>query len=1040
MADLLREARKAARKGDYSRAGDLCDMAGYPQEAIQMYVQGRHFLLAGQTAARIGEIAAAAGYFAHGGDCIQAAELYMRAGQRRKAALMYERCGQYLRAAEVEEQIGNLIAAAGYYEIGGQEEKAAYLFAQLGNHLKAASLYEGLVAKNSRPDHASGAFSVEDTRKKSARYARFSGILHFKAGKFDKAAPRLEEAGLFEQAVEAYTKAGQTSRAAELLVRLEQFPEALKLVENDPNATIDGKIFAELLLRAGQFARAGEKFLEEGIVFKAAECFESAGDLERSAQLFSNEGEYIRAADLYAAIGQHKEAAEAYKSGNEHSNAAKAYVTAGLHSDAIKAYFTAGKPTAAAEILLERGQEGDAIRLLQQVKPGTRQYGRASFMLGRLFFQQGLYSLSLEKFDVSFKGSQNRAEQARSLYNLGLTYEQMGRTEEAGAAYQRVLGIDYHHADVAQRVKILAQRHSAQPAYQRAPQSTARTAAAGQTQNTSRQQHAASTELTPSASQNKAVLSSVSDRLDFVRPLGKGRHGEVLEAYDRALHRRVAVKKFPPSPGQPDLYGRLLQEAEVARQLIHPNVTTVFGTAEDTTGRYIIMEMVEGRTLRDLLDERVRIDTARALSFAQQAAEVLAHAHQNKILHRDLKPENIFIINEETLKISDFGIRARVSDKSEREGPQMCYASPEQVRGERTDVRSDIYSLGTILYEIFYGEPPFPVETAFFDHLNTPPTFPQKVDRVVPEFTRKVISKCLAKDPGRRYRSAGLLVDDFKASGIVPGVLVADRYEISRELGIGGMGRVYQAVDRDLDEVVAIKVLRVSDTDGTQVERFLREIKLARRIAHPNVVKVFDFGTWRENKYITMEFVDGLNLEQWRRLQSNVDLMAAARMLVDVARALHSAHMLGIIHRDIKPQNILIQANFIPKLLDFGIARGSGADKDLTTAGFVMGSPKYMSPEQIQAMPLDARTDIYSLGVVMYFVLTGREPFVGETPSGIAHRQLHGSPIPPQELNADLPEWLSKVVLKAMEKEAKNRFASMEELALAIEAGVAVPA
>jgi len=164
-------------------------------------------------------------------------------------------------------------------------------------------------------------------------------------------------------------------------------------------------------------------------------------------------------------------------------------------------------------------------------------------------------------------------------------------------------------------------------------------------------------------------------------------------------------------------------------------------------------------------------------------------------------------------------------------------------------------------------------------------------------------------------------------------------------------------------------------------------------------------------------------------------------MMVDVAGALHSAHALGIIHRDIKPQNILIQDGTTPKLLDFGIARGGGdTDTDLTTAGFVMGSPKYMSPEQVQALPLDFRTDIYSLGVVMYFIFTGREPFVGETPSGIAHRQLHSAPRPPQELNADLPDWLVAAILKSMEKDAANRYATMADLATALEAGLTVNA
>jgi len=220
------------------------------------------------------------------------------------------------------------------------------------------------------------------------------------------------------------------------------------------------------------------------------------------------------------------------------------------------------------------------------------------------------------------------------------------------------------------------------------------------------------------------------------------------------------------------------------------------------------------------------------------------------------------------------------------------------------------------------------------------------------------------------------------------------------------------------------------------VERFLREIKMTRRISHPNVVKVYDLGSWKEHKYITMEHIEGMNLEQWVRLQSGIDIPMAVKMLIDISRGLQSAHDLGIIHRDIKPQNILLKDGKTPKILDFGIARGAEGS-DMTTSGFVMGSPKYMSPEQVQAMPLDARTDIYSMGVLMYFVFTGREPFVGDTPSVIAYKHIGEAPRPPREINAAIPEWLSDIVLRALAKDREQRFASAADLATALEAGLA---
>ena len=1047
-ADLLKEARRAAKRGDHSRAGDLYDLAGHPREAIEMYLQARQHVLAGQVASRIGEHAAAAAYFASGGDYVQAAEMYIRAGQRKKASLMYERGGQYLKAADLEEKMGSLGSAAVFYEMGGQLEKSAYLYAQSGDSTKAASLYESLLTGSGAADSpASGVFALEETRKRRARYARFSGILYYKAGKFDKAAPRLEEAGLYEQAVDAYRKAGRTERAAELLVRLENFSEALRIVEEDPSAKIDGKLLGELLLRSGQFARAAETFLKENLAFKAAECFESAGDLQRAAELFASEGEHIRAADLYSGIGRHRDAAQSYERGKEYLNAARGFQTAGMPADAARVLGLAGKPTSAAELYLSRGEESEAIRILQQVKREDPEHGRACFLLGSLFSKQGLHSLAVEKLDAALKVTSDESERARCLYHLGVAFEQMGRSSEARRAYEQVLSIDYHHADVADRLKRLAQQLAAQkPTASEAKLAMARPE--GSPGTAGAKPPARATPLpgtlmapgSPSAPGAQAAPASISTRLDFVREIGRGSYGEVLEAYDRALQRRVAVKRFPPSTGQPDIYRRFLQEAMRATDLAHPGVVTVFGAFEAAEGRYIIMDLVDGRSLRAVLKEKIRIEPGKILSYAQQLAEALSYAHRKGRLHRDIRPENLFLCPDDTIRLGDFGLKARLSDTISQGGIGLCYAPPEQIRGERVDARSDLYTLGIVLYEMLMGEPPFPSETAYFDHLNTPPTFPQKVDRIVPAFLKKIISKCLEKDPSRRYRSAALLVDDLKASGIIPGVVVADRYEIVRELGIGGMGRVYQAVDRDLDETVAIKVLRGIDAEGKQAERFLREIKLTRRIAHPNVVKVFDMGTWREHKYITMEFIDGVNLEQWRRLQPSLDVPATVKMMIDVARGLEAAHALGIIHRDIKPQNILLKDGRTPKILDFGIARGGGGEGDLTTTGFVMGSPKYMSPEQVQALPLDARTDIYSLGVVMYFVFTGREPFVGDTATGIAYRHLQETPRPPFELNGQIPPWLGAAILRALEKDREKRFLTMEALAEDLEAGMRIPA
>ncbi|HET6372388.1 MAG TPA: protein kinase [Candidatus Polarisedimenticolia bacterium] len=1019
MKDLLREARKAARQGDLSRAGDLCDMAGHPLEAIGYYVEGKHYLLAGEVAARMGEFAQAAGYFSSGGDDAQAAEMYLKAGQKKKASMMYERAGLYLKAAELEEKMTNHLAAAAYYEMAGQNEKAAYLFAQSGDNVKAAQLYEKLLAE-AAAGKDSGSYAFEDANRHSARYSRFAGILYMKAGNFSKAGPFLEEAGLFDQAVAAYRRSGATDRAVALLIKLENHAEALKMVEEDPNTKIDARLRGELYLRSGSFERAAEVFLAEGLTFKAAECFESSGDLARAASLFAAEGEMIRAADLYSGIGRHHEAALYFEKAREFTNAGLAYEKAGLPDEAVRVYVSAGRVFEAARLHLKSGSKSQAIRVLQQVGRDDPQFGKASFMLGGLFHEQELYAPAAEKFETALKLAREEGERLKCLYHLALTYEQMGRAEEACKLYEKILSVDYHHADVADRIRSLAR----QVGQQQGNSTSGQRAAAGET---ARQ---------PAVSVGSAA--NISGRLDVIRKIGEGRYAVVFEAYDRVLQRKVAAKRYPPAASEsPDMISRFLREAHKAAELSHPNLVTVFGIGEDHEGRYILEEMVEGRTLREILDEKIRLEPGRVLEMATQISDLLAHAHRKGIIHRDLRPENIFILPHDQVKVSDFGLKARMTDSDSTEGRSVCYASPEAIRSERVDERSDIYGLGVVLYEMLLGEPPFPADTAAFDHVNVAPPFPAKVDRMLPAFMRKIIERCLEKDRARRYRTAGQVLDELKASAIVPGVVIAERYEIVKELGLGGMGRIYQALDRDLDETVALKVLRAGDGEGRQVERFLREIKMARRISHPNVVKVFDLGTWREYKYITMEYIDGLNLEQWVRLRSELDLPAAVRLVADIARGIESAHAMGVIHRDIKPQNILLKDGKVPKILDFGIARTSGSG-DMTTTGFVMGSPKYMSPEQVQALPLDARTDIYSLGVVMYFVFTGREPFVGDTPSVIAYRHLGEPPRPPREVNAAIPVWLNDTILKSLAKDREQRYASISDLVAALEFGLSI--
>ena len=267
------------------------------------------------------------------------------------------------------------------------------------------------------------------------------------------------------------------------------------------------------------------------------------------------------------------------------------------------------------------------------------------------------------------------------------------------------------------------------------------------------------------------------------------------------------------------------------------------------------------------------------------------------------------------------------------------------------------------------------------------------------------------------------------------GFRLADRYEILGELGKGGMGRVYKARDHELDDLVAIKtVLRQAEGSlgGDHEERLLREIQICRKITHPNVVRVFDLGRFPGGIFITMEYLEGPRLDTLLRRDGSLPLDKIRWVLAEIATGLEEAHALHVIHRDLKPSNVILAERHL-KILDFGVARMAG-DSKLTQTGFAVGSPLYMSPEQLQGLPLDGRSDLYALGVLAYALLTGREPFVGGTMTVIAMNHLQ-SPIPdPRKHRPGLAVEWAKLVEALLAKVPEERPASATETLAAIRA------
>jgi serine/threonine protein kinase len=272
-----------------------------------------------------------------------------------------------------------------------------------------------------------------------------------------------------------------------------------------------------------------------------------------------------------------------------------------------------------------------------------------------------------------------------------------------------------------------------------------------------------------------------------------------------------------------------------------------------------------------------------------------------------------------------------------------------------------------------------------------------------------------------------MLSDAPPSSGSIGGITLvrqalASRYEIQEEIGRGGMATVYRAVQKNLNRPVALKVIHQNLVhDSEFVARFHREAQVCASMQHPNIVTVYDEGELGGVHFMAMELLDGRDLHHIIRQQGKLSVEQTLAWLKPIVQALQYAHSRGIIHRDIKSSNILVSNNGRPVLMDFGIAHAASGTR-LTQTGLVIGTPEYMSPEQAEGRQLDHRTDIYSLGIVLYECLTGNVPFKGDSPLSVIMKVVNQAPGEPIHLNRQIPAWLNSLVLKCLAKDREQRF------------------
>ena len=565
----------------------------------------------------------------------------------------------------------------------------------------------------------------------------------------------------------------------------------------------------------------------------------------------------------------------------------------------------------------------------------------------------------------------------------------------------------------------------------------------------------------------------LGERYEILKSLGEGGMGAVYKARDHELDRLVALKVIRPElAGHPDILRRFKQELILARQVTHKNVVRIFDLGTADGRKFITMDFIEGRDLKSILNERGRLPASEAVPIAQQICRGLEAAHVEGVVHRDLKPQNIMLDDAGRVWLMDFGL-ARSMELSglTRTGVLMGtpdYMSPEQARAEKVDARSDLFSLGIIFFEMLTGRLPFQADTLMaklLQRVQQRAVAVTEIDPTIPPEVSAVVSKCLEPDVKQRYQTVREILDDLgvgsptisssssssasstpggapSGSSITldelgPGSQFGPRYRIDSVIGEGGMGKVYKAYDSDLDRTVALKLVRPElAKDASSLQRFKQELLLASRISHRNILRIHDLGDVNGVKFISMAFVQGMDLHDLIAKQGRLPIERAVNIAKQLTGALEAAHAEGVVHRDLKPRNVLIDVDDHIYVSDFGLAKSLDADKTgMTRVGEVLGTPRYMSPEQAESKAADNRSDIYSLGIIFYEMLTGEVPFTAESSLQVMFQHVQQQPKDPRLLNPEIPEYLATIILKCLEKDPALRYQNAQELMQDLESG-----
>jgi serine/threonine protein kinase len=563
-----------------------------------------------------------------------------------------------------------------------------------------------------------------------------------------------------------------------------------------------------------------------------------------------------------------------------------------------------------------------------------------------------------------------------------------------------------------------------------------------------------------------AIGQVLDGRYEIVAPLAEGGMGAVYRARRLLLGDEVAIKIVRADHTGPGPVERFMRESRACARLRHPNIVSIFDFNTDQPDRpFLVMELLNGRSIKEEIAERGRLSVDDVQTIVPPLCAALHLAHRNGIVHRDLKPANVvaheFAPGERVYKIVDFGLAniRESTDETRLTGAHqfigtIAYASPEQLTGAAVDARSDIYSLGAVVFEMLTGRVPFEGEDAMAvltGHLTTPAPRPTTVRTDLPAWIDLAIGRALAKSPDDRWQdiaefgrliAAGDGQRTATAGSAVTSPGFLGTYQLGERLGPGRLGSdVYRGVHRALGHPVAIRLLRRAGQKNWEAvrARFLREARTLQ-LAHPSVIQVRDYGEERDLVYVVTDFIEGASLREILRTGGAIPwprLRFLLSQLVDAARALHrrGGLLCGLnpeimrVTADEDGERLMISTSGIWEAQDL---LSTLHDETLRGIGLADAELRYVAPELLTGRTADVRSDIFTMGVLAYEMATATLPYDGRSMPELLGVMLRGTPTDPRQVQPGIPEAATAALLKALSPVPENRFATAREFGTAI--------